>query len=143
MANFDGTDEFFDSREVIERIAELELLAETMSDDEETEEARAEAYEEYDADEYAALIALQDEAKGYISDWEYGETFISDDYFETYAEELAYDIGQSIEKRRGLSIGSTGQTQPRISRSITRNSSSAERPTTLARSLLSFSPVQR
>lgn len=93
MANFDGTDEFFDSREVIERIAELELLAETMSDDEETEEARAEAYEEYDADEYAALIALQDEAKGYISDWEYGETFISDDYFETYAEELAYDIG--------------------------------------------------
>lgn len=93
MANFDGTDDYFDSREVIERIAELELLAETMNDEEETEDARAEAYDEYDAEEYNALIVLQEEVESYISDWQHGESFISEDYFTDYVKELVRDIG--------------------------------------------------
>lgn len=93
MVNFDGTDAFFDSRDVIERIAELELLAETMNDEEETNEARAEAYAEYDGEEYNALISLQEEAEGYISDWQYGETFISEDYFTEYTVKMLSDIG--------------------------------------------------
>lgn len=88
MADFDGTDDYFDSRDVIERIAELELLAETMNDDEETDDARAEAYDEYDAEEYNALIALQEEADGTISDWQYGEMFYTWDALVEYTEEL-------------------------------------------------------
>lgn len=91
MANFDGTDAFFDSREVIERIAELEEIG--------TEE-NSEGIE-FDADrlcdefreEYDSLIALQDEVEGYISDWQYGAMFISEDYFTDYAEELVKDVG--------------------------------------------------
>jgi hypothetical protein len=94
MANFDGTDDYFDSRDVIERIAELELLSETMNDEEETEPVRAEAYDEYDAEEYEALLTLQGEAgDGTIPDFEYGETFISDDHFTDYAKELLKDTG--------------------------------------------------
>lgn len=36
---------------------------------------------------------LAEEAAGYAPDWEYGETLIRDSYFETYAQELAEDIG--------------------------------------------------
>ena len=48
------------------------------------------------ADDHAeleALKALADEAEGYAPDWLYGETLIRDSYFETYAQELAEDIG--------------------------------------------------
>jgi hypothetical protein len=47
---------------------------------------------EDEAEELAALLALQDEASG-ASDWTYGETLIRDDYFKDYAQELAEDIG--------------------------------------------------
>lgn len=67
-----------DSRDVIERIEELEA-------DEERDEA--------DSEELAALKALANEAAGYASDWEHGETLIRDSYFAEYAEQLASDIG--------------------------------------------------
>lgn len=74
MANFDGTDDYFDSREVIERIAELEeIAAAEMTVDE--------------RDEYNALITLQEDAEGYISDWQYGETFYTWEGLVEYAEE--------------------------------------------------------
>lgn len=79
MANLDGNDEVFDSRDVIERIAELEA---TEVIDREPE----------DQDELDALYALQKEAEGY-GDWQDGETFISDDYFTEYTKELLADIG--------------------------------------------------
>lgn len=92
--NLDGSDDLFDSREVIERIAELESLAETMSDEEETQEARAGAYEEYDADEYAALIEFRDEYDGQFGDsFEDGITFIHEDYFTDAMKELCEDVG--------------------------------------------------
>ena len=65
-----------DSRDVIDRIACLE--------DTEDEGERA---------ELAALKALDEEASGYAEDWQHGATLIRDSYFETYAREMADDIG--------------------------------------------------
>jgi hypothetical protein len=67
--------DIIDSRDVIARIKELK----GTKDDDEREELKA-------------LKALEKEA-GSSCDWTYGETLISDDYFEEYAEQLAEDIG--------------------------------------------------
>lgn len=76
LADFRNAD-VFDSRDVIERIAELEL-------DDINDENMA---------ELSILRAFADEASGYAADWHYGERFIADSYFEDYARELADDIG--------------------------------------------------
>lgn len=62
-----------DSRDIIERLEEL-------SDAEELTEDESEELEQ--------LKALAEEAKGYSSDWKYGETLIKDEYFTEYIEEL-------------------------------------------------------
>jgi hypothetical protein len=49
--------------------------------------------ESSDAEELKALLALQEEAEGYASDWQYGCALIRDSHFEEYAEELVKDIG--------------------------------------------------
>jgi hypothetical protein len=69
------------SRNVIERIAELEAMRDGDEDlftDDETEEL-------------AALLELQNDAGG--SEWKHDVALIRDDYFERYAQELAKDIG--------------------------------------------------
>ena len=68
----------FDSRDVIERIEELEAI-ESPDEDESTE--------------LAILYSFAHEAEGYVADWKYGEGFVADSYFESYAMELAEDIG--------------------------------------------------
>lgn len=73
-----NTEDIIDSREVIERIAYLE---------------DQEGLDDFDPLELLALQTLATEASGYAADWEYGETLIRDSYFETYAQELAEDIG--------------------------------------------------
>lgn len=91
MANFDGTDEYFDSREVIERIAELtaEFIDATDSDpaDYMSEDDWAYGLGEDGAAEIHALLTLQEEAEGYIPDWQYGETFYTWEGLIQYAEE--------------------------------------------------------
>lgn len=70
----------FDSRDVIERIEELE----------------AEPFGSLSEDEKQELTDLREfarEGADYAPDWQYGETFISDSYFKDYARELAKDIG--------------------------------------------------
>lgn len=74
-----NSQDVIDSRDVIERIAELEG---TEDEDELTE--------------LKALQALAEQCEG-CGDWEYGESLINEDYFEDYARELAEDIG-AIEK---------------------------------------------
>lgn len=69
--------EVFDSRDVIARINYLDAQ-DSLSEEEREEITR--------------LRAFADEAES-VPDWQYGETFIRDDYFETYARELAEDIG--------------------------------------------------
>ena len=81
---FDGTDDIMDSHDIIERIEELDALLENKEDPE---------LSEADRDEYDALKALAEEAEGDISDWAYGETFISEDYFTAYCMETLADIG--------------------------------------------------
>lgn len=81
-------DEVLDSRDILERLGELEDL---RSDHEGGKEAWAAEFPE-EAQELAALAALDAECSS-VPDWSYGETLIRDDYFETYAEELADDIG--------------------------------------------------
>lgn len=74
----DNSADVIDSRDVIQRIADLEEI-EQRDDDEQAE--------------LDALKALQEEAEGYAPDWEYGASLIRDSYFTEYAEQLAEDIG--------------------------------------------------
>lgn len=69
--------DIIDSRDIIERIAELDST-EDLDDDERAE--------------LESLEAFAEEAKGYAADWEYGAAFIRDSYFEDYAQELAEDL---------------------------------------------------
>ncbi len=78
MSDINNAQDTIDSRDVIERIKELEAI-ETRDEEEE--------------EELAALKALAEEGALYAPDWEYGETLIRDSYFAEYAEELAEDIG--------------------------------------------------
>ena len=71
-------DDVIDSRDVIERIKELEDSVES-GDADEDEKA-----------ELKTLKALAEEASG-SPDWEYGETLIRDTYFQEYAQDLAED----------------------------------------------------
>ena len=76
-------DDVIDSREIIERIEELETdLADGAYSDAEDRAA--------DEAELKALKALAEEASG-CSDWKYGETLIRGSYFEEYTEELIND----------------------------------------------------
>ena len=73
-------DDLIDSRDVEKAIDELqdELDEGTIDED--------------DKELLDQLIELRDEGEGF-SDWRYGETLISESYFETYARDLAEDIG--------------------------------------------------
>lgn len=80
-----NTDDLIDSRDVIDRINELK---EQLEDHD--------SYSEFDHDEIAeelkTLVELAEQGEG-SADWSYGETLINDDYFETYARDLAEDLG--------------------------------------------------
>lgn len=96
-----NSDDILDSRDVIERIEELEAeradLESEADDDTNAEQETARGHlEAWDADhgeELAALKALAEEAEGYSGDWAHGATLIRDSYFEDYAQQLAEDIG--------------------------------------------------
>ena len=96
MPNFDGTDAYFDSRDVIERIAELtaEFIDATGDDPADIMSADDWAFGlgEDGAAEMVALIAFRDEAD-HLPDWEYGETFIHEDHFTDYAQETVEECG--------------------------------------------------
>jgi len=73
--------DIIDSRDIIERIDELESdFQDGTRDDSEK-------------DELIALKKLAKEGEDYSSDWKYGEALIRDTYFTDYAMELAEDIG--------------------------------------------------
>jgi hypothetical protein len=74
----ENTDDVIDSRDVIEAIDELGSFG-TLDDE--------------DRERLKALVALEAEAEGYAPDWQDGAGLIRDSYFETYAQELADDIG--------------------------------------------------
>lgn len=102
-------DDVIDSRDLIERLTELEddqNDLQSILDDAEGPDAVEEAKEnlanwntEFE-DEMIMLKEFCEEAEGYSEDWKYGATLINDRYFETYAEELADDIG-AIDRNAG------------------------------------------
>jgi hypothetical protein len=107
--SFDKYSDTIDSREVIERIEELQegrqtLIdaiddAYTLDEGEERDQAIADARQsanEWDDEndaELKALLSLQEDAEGYSEDWKYGATLIRDTYFKDYAQELCEDCG--------------------------------------------------
>lgn len=92
MANFDGTDSYFDSRDVIERIEELttEFVDATDSDpaDIMSQDDWAFGLGEDGALEMVSLLELREEAEGYVADWQYGETFHTHDSLAEYTKEI-------------------------------------------------------
>lgn len=98
-----------DSRDVIERINELESELEDQHQqeteiDEDAEDVRpVVSFEEWlkveaeggndDAADLVALRELAEQGESATADWRHGETLIRDSYFEEYARELADDIG--------------------------------------------------
>jgi hypothetical protein len=117
---YEGAD-IIDSRDVIKRVSELESDLQTAHDaavevmrdtdfaalpeNERLDYIVPEDFEEWltvqaedsgeqcdDAEELIRLRALADEASS-SPDWTHGEALIADHYFETYAQELAEDIG--------------------------------------------------
>ena len=99
----DNTQDIMDSRDVIQKLEELESERQDLLDaieDAETEEEKAEAeealkeWEEYgNGDVYPALKAFCEEGETASSDWSYGATLIKDSYFVEYAQQFAEDIG--------------------------------------------------
>lgn len=96
MANFDGYDDIIDSREIIERIEELEaeFIDATDSDPAElmSEDDWAFGLGEEGAAELVALIALRDDAD-HLSDWHYGETLIHENYFTAAMKDDVIECG--------------------------------------------------
>jgi hypothetical protein len=89
--NISNGDDIIDSRDVIEKI---EQLQEELDGGEETEEGfmvnGVDMTEEQE--ELTALLALAEEAEG-CADWHHGEALIRDSHFERWAREFADDIG--------------------------------------------------
>ena len=83
----DNSQDIIDSRDVIERLEELESDREDSNEDGTLAEWTDENGEEYDS-----LKALVEDASG-SPDWEYGVGLIRRSYFRDYAKELAEDCG--------------------------------------------------
>lgn len=104
-----NSEDIVDSRDIIERIEELEemkseyILNESAIPEEQspswedlldTQTAAESKWDETDEGiELKALLNVQEQAEGYAPDWKYGETLIRDSYFQDYAEELAEELG--------------------------------------------------
>ncbi len=82
-----NSQDFIDSRDIIERIEELtDLIEEEKTDEQEHRDITEEK------EELEILLELAEEAS--ISpDWKYGETLIRETYFLEYCQELLADIG--------------------------------------------------
>jgi len=84
-------EDIWDSRDAIERIAELE----GMNDPEGIGSAPDNGDGHMDPEDYSELLAWRQfmDTCYLPEDWEYGETFIADSYFKEYAQEFAEQIG--------------------------------------------------
>ncbi len=92
-----NTDDIIDSRDVIERLEELETEREELADAVEQDANESTIgeladWDEENGDELKTLKAFAEEGEGF-SDWRHGECFVRDSYFKEYAQQLAEDIG--------------------------------------------------
>ena len=87
--NVDNGQDILDSRDIIERISELESERLDLTEDKADELA---TWDEDYKPELDALLALAEEGEG-SPDWSHGESLIRESYFKRYAEDFADDIG--------------------------------------------------
>jgi uncharacterized protein (UPF0335 family) len=124
-----NSDDVIDSRDIIERLEELESerqdLVDAISDaqdefnaaEDDAPEIRAlletmlihaiTALNDWDndnADELKALQALAKEGEDYAEDWDHGATLVRESYFTDYCEELVSDIGDMPRKIPGYIV---------------------------------------
>lgn len=85
--NIDNTHDTVSSRDVIDRIAEIEYDLDPdndmIADDNEREDLQR---------ELRSLSALAEQAEHYAKDWRYGAVLVRDSYFTNYAKEYAESI---------------------------------------------------
>lgn len=99
----DNSESVLDSRDIIERIEEIEQAREAYIEENAGEDASADVRTSQgdawalffpgDAAELAALSKLAKDGEG-AADWHHGETLIRDDYFTEYVRELLEDCGE-------------------------------------------------
>lgn len=100
--SFTHTDDVIDSRDIIERIAELEnILRDEYEELPKNEFGLTIPFDEWvdvilfehdtEGYEYKILVALAEECEQYTSDWEHGEALIHESYFEQYMDEMISD----------------------------------------------------
>lgn len=99
----DNSESVLDSRDIIERIEEIEQAREAYIEENAGEDASADVrttqgdawalFFPGDAAELAALSKLAKDGEG-AADWHHGETLIRDDYFTEYVRELLEDCGE-------------------------------------------------
>ena len=98
MTSFNNMDDVIDSRDIIERIAELRDMRETYLSDFESESERAARTDHWnectpEGEELETLEKLAAECESYADDWEYGVTLVRDSYFTDYAINLVEECG--------------------------------------------------
>ena len=90
----DKYEDTIDSRDIDERINELEIERDVYVETHDSADVMKWALEyPDDVDELHYLTKLRDEAKDYCPDWDYGATLIRYSYFEEYAQQMCEDIG--------------------------------------------------
>lgn len=100
LPEIEGSD-MIDSRDLIERLEGYRAWAKALGFDPDTVDRDSVELtnEQYAAgvmlniEELQALREFASQCESYAPDFNFGETIIADDYFQTYAEELAEDIG--------------------------------------------------
>ena len=103
MRDISNREDILDSRDIIERLEELEGERQAYLDElEELEDGdedrhtilqELDEWDEENMEELRILRKLNEQGSDYAADWSYGETLIRDSYFKDYAMDLADDIG--------------------------------------------------
>jgi hypothetical protein len=86
------TDNIIDSREVNERITELEEQRDAYNEQPDCDDVDWKMLHKDEHEELEHLVALRDDLEGYC-EWDAGETLINRSYFVEYVEEMCKDIG--------------------------------------------------
>jgi|688.fasta_scaffold89725_7 hypothetical protein len=100
---FDYHSDTIDSRDIQERIDELQSEFDSHVDEYEESDGEEDGEEyagedllnwlEENGDEFVTLLEIKEEVEQYTSEWDDGAFMIADDYLELYAQELAEDTG--------------------------------------------------
>ena len=94
LYKFDGSDDVFDSRDLLERISEIETEHEADDESGEGPFVNLAGMTPEELEEYRTLTEFRDEHDGTFGDsFDDGVTFIHEDYFTQAMEELCEDIG--------------------------------------------------